>query len=80
MPKVYRGSTIYDIFNLEKINFFNIFGFPMQYWNPVRFATIGNKLGNFIEVDMSFEETGLMSVARVLVRLDLRPGLLGVGN
>jgi hypothetical protein len=48
----------------------------MQYWNPVCFSTIGNKLGEFIEVDLSFEDTGLMSVARILVKLDLRPGLL----
>jgi hypothetical protein len=48
-------------------------GLPMQYWNPVRFSAIGNKLGEFIEADFSFEDTGLMSVARILVRLDLRP-------
>jgi hypothetical protein len=29
-----------------------------------------------LEVDFSFEDTGLMSVARILVRLDLRPRLL----
>jgi hypothetical protein len=51
-------------------------GLPMQFWNSVRFAVIGNKLGSFIEADMSFEESGHMSVARILVRLDLRPGLL----
>jgi hypothetical protein len=51
-------------------------GLPMQYWNPVRFSAIGNKLGEYIDVDFSFEDTGLMSMARILVRLDLRPGLL----
>jgi hypothetical protein len=51
-------------------------GLPMQYWNPVHFSAIGNKLGEFIEADLSFEDTGLMSVARILVRLDLRLGLL----
>jgi hypothetical protein len=53
-------------------------GLPMQYWNSVCFVAIGNKLGNYIEADMSFEETGLMSVARILVRLDIRPGLLKI--
>jgi hypothetical protein len=51
-------------------------GLPMQYWNPVRFSAIGNRLRDFLEADYSFEETGLMTVARILVRLDLRPGLL----
>jgi hypothetical protein len=51
-------------------------GLPMQYWNFVRFATIENKMGSFIEADMSFEESGHMSVARILVRLDLRSSLL----
>jgi hypothetical protein len=47
-------------------------GLPMQYWNLVRFSAIGNKLGEYIEADFSFEDTGLMSMARILVRLDLR--------
>jgi hypothetical protein len=51
-------------------------GLPMQFWNSVKFAAIGNKLGSFIEADMSFEESGHMSVARILVRLDLQPSLL----
>jgi hypothetical protein len=33
-------------------------------------------LGSFIEYDMSFEESGIMSVARILVQLDLQLGLL----
>jgi hypothetical protein len=40
------------------------------------FSAIGNKLGEFIEADLSFEDTGLMSVARILVKLDLVLGLL----
>jgi hypothetical protein len=51
-------------------------GLPMQFWNPVHFSSIGSRLGEFLEADYSFEETGLMKVARILVRLDLRPGLL----
>jgi len=48
----------------------------MQYWNHVFFASIGNKLGNYIEADMSFEETGLILVVDILLRLDLQSGLL----
>jgi hypothetical protein len=48
----------------------------MQFWNTHRFAAIGNLLGCFLEVDMSFENTGYMSVARILVRINLRQGLL----
>ena len=33
-------------------------------------------MGNFIEANMSFEESCHMSVARILVQLDLRSGLL----
>jgi hypothetical protein len=51
-------------------------GLPMQYWNSVCFTTIGNRLGEFLEANYSFEETRLMTVARILVQLDLRPGLL----
>ena len=38
--------------------------------------TIGNRLGEFLEANYSFQETRLMTVARILVQLDLRPGLL----
>jgi hypothetical protein len=51
-------------------------GLPMQYWNPVRFSAIGNKLGEYLDADFSFEETCIMSMARILVRLDLRSRLL----
>jgi hypothetical protein len=37
---------------------------------------VGNFLGKLIMVDMSFEETWLMSVACILVSLDLREGIL----
>jgi hypothetical protein len=46
-------------------------GLPMQYWNSACFSTIGSRLGDFLEADYSFEETGIMTVARILVHLDL---------
>jgi hypothetical protein len=50
-------------------------GLPMQYWNTHRFAAIGNLLGRYLEADMSFEVTGYMTVARILVQINLRKGL-----
>jgi hypothetical protein len=50
-------------------------GLPMQYWNTHRFAAIGNLLGSYLEADMSFEVTGLMTVAHILVLINLRKGL-----
>jgi len=46
-------------------------GLPMQYWNPICFSAIGNKLGEYIEVNYFFEFTGLMSMSRILMRLDI---------
>jgi hypothetical protein len=46
-------------------------GLPMQYWNPVHFSAIGNKLGEYIELNFFFEVTGLMSMSRILVRLGI---------
>jgi len=37
---------------------------------------IGNKLGIFIEACISFEESGHMSVARIMVQLNICLGLL----
>jgi hypothetical protein len=48
----------------------------MQYWNMERFAAMGNCLGKFKEVDMSFKETEMMTVTKILVILDLREGML----
>lgn len=37
---------------------------------------IGNYVGHYLEVDMSFEETERMLVAQILVNLDVRKGFL----
>lgn len=39
------------------------------------FKVVGNKLGLFLEVDMSFKETKSRIVAKILVKLDPRDGL-----
>lgn len=51
--------------------------FPMQHWHLAKFETIGNHLGKFLEAHMSFEETWIMTVAKILVSFDLRKGLWG---
>jgi hypothetical protein len=47
----------------------------MQLWNLPRFTSIGNRLGIFLDVDMSFEKTSLMTMERILVNIDIRQGL-----
>lgn len=49
---------------------------PLHFWNFERFMMIGNYLGKFLEAYMSFEDTGCMPVARILVNLDVRLGYL----
>jgi len=39
------------------------------------FKELGNSLGNFMETNMSFRETSKMSMAHILVALDVRDGL-----
>ena len=44
----------------------------MHLWNENRFAAIGNFLGEYVCVDLSYLETGKYSVAKILVKIDLR--------
>ena len=32
-------------------------GLPLEFWNPAYLSEIGNELGTFIEVDLSFQQT-----------------------
>ena len=48
----------------------------MHLWNKEKFEAIGNCLMSSIKVDMSFLETGRMSVAKILMEIDLREGVL----
>ena len=38
-------------------------GLPVIYWKLTRFEAIGNRLGEYIDADYSFEESLCMSVA-----------------
>ena len=48
---------------------------PFELWSLDFFKLIGNTLGLFLEVDLSFLEPGVCFLGRVLVLLDLRKGL-----
>lgn len=50
-------------------------GLPLQYWSEDIFRRIGNSLGTFMEYDKSYQTTGMMAYARILVHLDTRGGL-----
>lgn len=50
-------------------------GLPLHYWKEEHLREIGNILGSFIEVDMSFEKTKHQQVARILVNINIREGL-----
>ena len=50
---------------------------PFPFWTMEHFMHIGNLLGNFLEVDFSFNNTSLKRVARILVSINIRNGLPG---
>lgn len=47
----------------------------MQFWTLQVFKRIGDALGTYLEHDKSYEKTGIMTMARILVHLDTRAGL-----
>lgn len=50
-------------------------GLPQEYWPPKILKDIGNSLGEFLEVDVSFESSREMTMARILVSMDVKEGL-----
>jgi hypothetical protein len=50
-------------------------GLPTELWTKEGFRLLGNTMGTFLGIDMSFLETKKMSVARILVFLNIRKGL-----
>ena len=48
---------------------------PLHFWDMYRFKRIGDILGTFLEADLSFVETKVKKVARILVNINLREGL-----
>jgi hypothetical protein len=49
--------------------------FPLELWTLDGFLLMGNMIGSFLEVDMSCQSRNEMTVARILVMVDLRGGL-----
>lgn len=50
-------------------------GLPMQFWTPQVFKRIRDALGTYLEHNKSYEQSGIMTMARILVHLDTRAGL-----
>jgi hypothetical protein len=50
-------------------------GLSLKFWFVKCFQAIGNFLGDYISVDLSFKETGVMFLAHILVSLNVRGGL-----
>jgi len=50
-------------------------GLPLQYWSEDIFRRIGNAIGSFMDYDKSYQHTGMMAYARLLINLDTRGGL-----
>ena len=48
---------------------------PFEFWSVEFFKMIGNTLGTYLEADLSFLDTGVCCLGKVLVLLDLRNGL-----
>ena len=48
---------------------------PLHFWDLYHFKWIGDILGTFLEVDLSYLETNEKKVARILVNINLREGL-----
>lgn len=50
-------------------------GLPLEFWSDDIFKIIGDKLGSFVDADRSYEVSGRMTVARIMVNLDSSEGL-----
>ena len=50
-------------------------GLPLEFWNSACLSDIRNKLGTFIEADLSFQQIGIKKVAKILVSLNIRTSL-----
>ena len=49
---------------------------PFEFWSVEFFRMLGNTLGTFLEADVSFLETGICCLRKILVLLDMRNGLV----
>lgn len=74
-----KWSPLFDAMH-EKTNLFSVWvkapGLPSFLWVESVFKAIGNRLGTFLEADMSFMETQNREMARILVNLNPSGGLV----
>ena len=68
-------DAIWEWFVLAPI-WVNLPGLPWDFKDPKIFQNIGNALGVFLEVYMSFQETGNLSLTHILANKDLGEGLV----
>ena len=47
----------------------------MNLWNETRFAAIGNILGEYVFSDRTFQESSYYTVAKIMVKIDLKLGI-----
>jgi hypothetical protein len=52
-----------------------LLGLSPKLWIELIFKELGNVVGAFMDANMSFRESGKISMARILVALDVREGL-----
>lgn len=53
---------------------------PLHFWDQYHLHRIGNIMGVFLEADLSFLETHMKQVGRILVNINIREGLAGTIN
>lgn len=73
-----KWSPMFDAAH-EKVDVFPVWvrapGLPSFLWVESVFKAIGNRLGTYLEADMSFQETHNRAMARILVSLNPSGGL-----
>jgi len=66
--------------NKERMNvmliWVRLLGLPPELWTELSFKELGNAMGTVMDADISFRESGKMSMAIILVALDVRVGLV----
>ena len=74
-----RWNHLFDV-QREKVFkilvWLRLLGLPPHFWMESVFRAIGNTLGRFLEADMSFLHTRDKGLARILVSLNPREGLV----
>lgn len=71
-----------SMFDLEKENhgagliWVHLPALPLQFWAEEIFKVIGDDLGVYLDHDRTYQDMGCLALARILVHLDRREGLV----